>query len=269
LIRRDKFLDPTGQKSYGPVCLTAQAQEFEKYQLQRQLKERARMKMSDLPTQHAKPLEIMHESRWLDVLMDKPAAPPASVPPISSGAGWRTSIAIRPEQFHAAEDLVQRRYAWRGYGASGGEPAEATPEKDEAPRVMLLAENSGKLMGTLTVRPDSPRGLLAELTYAVEVRRLRAAGHRLGEVVKLAVEEGAYWKDALDALVQSTYLVARVVHGLSDVIIEVNPRHARFYQRVFGFVEVATGRLCERVGAPSVMLRLDLHWFGRRLQLAA
>jgi len=46
---------------------------------------------------------------------------------------------------------------------------------------------------------------------------LRHAGRRVGELVKLAVEEGADWKAALDALGQSAYLVARVVHALTDV----------------------------------------------------
>jgi hypothetical protein len=49
----------------------------------------------------------------------------------------------------------------------------------------------------------------------------------------------------------------------------VNPRHVRFYRRVFGFAVAAAERVCERVGAPSVLLRLDLECFGRRLQLAA
>jgi hypothetical protein len=68
--------------------------------------------------------------------------------------------------------------------------------------------------------------------------------------------------------VQSAYLITRVVHALTDVVIEVNPRHVRFYQRVFGFVVGAAERMCERVGAPSVLLRLDLERFGRKLQLA-
>jgi hypothetical protein len=225
------------------------------------------MKMSDLPTQHAKPLEIMHESRWLDVLMDKPAAPPACVPPISSSAaGWRTAIAIRADQFRAADDLVARRYAWRGYRSSDG---HASASSETTPRVILLAEKGARLMGTLTVRPDPRRELAAESTYADVIARLRGAGHRLGELGKLAVEQGADWKAALDALVQTAFLVTRVVNGLTDVVIEVNPRHVRFYRRVFGFVQAAEERFCARVGAPSILLQLDLECFGRRLQLAA
>ena len=133
----------------------------------------------------------------------------------------------------------------------------------------LLAEDSGRLLGTLTVRPDSPRGLLAEESYGTEIERLRSAGRRVGELVKLAVEEGVDWKAALNALVQSAYVITRVVHALTDVLIEVNPRHVRFYERVFGFVVAATERLCVRAGAPAILMQLDLAQFGRRLELPA
>jgi hypothetical protein len=220
------------------------------------------MNMPDLQAEHAKPLEIIHETRWMDALMNRSAPPPAVVvPPIASYAGWRTSIAVRPAQIQAADSLVARRYAWRGYRFAEGNDSSGL-------QVVLLAQNAGRLMGTLTVRPDTPSGLFAENSYAHEIHEWRKGGHRLGELVKLAVEEGADWRVTLDSLVQSAYLITRVVHALTDVVIEVNPRHVRFYQRVFGFVVGAAERMCERVGAPSVLLRLDLERFGRKLQLA-
>ena len=128
----------------------------------------------------------------------------------------------------------------------------------------LLTEASGQLLGTLTVRPRSP--LYAEHSYGDDLRRLRRAGHRLGEVVKLAVESGVDWKGALDALVQGAYLVSRVVHALTDIVIEVNPRHVRFYEKVLGFRVMASGGVCSRVDAPSVLMLLDLEDFGQRVR---
>ena len=208
----------------------------------------------------APPLEITHHARWLDSLLDKSRIAPRNCVPLPVARGLRTLVAVNPEQRHAAEELVRRRYAWRGYWAANDcGNAHAADE-----RVTLLAEKEGKLLGTVTVRPDAP--LLAEKTYGGEIERLRQAGRRVGELVKLAVEEGADWKAALDALGQSAYLVARVVHALTDVVIEVNPRHVRFYRRVFGFMVAAAGRLCPRVGAPSVLMQLDLEQFARRVQ---
>lgn len=169
----------------------------------------------------------------------------------------------------AAEELVRRRYEWRGYQVSTAQSPDPATVHASTPRIVLLAENAGRVVGTLTVRPDAPHGLLAERTYGDQISSMRSDGHRIGELVKLAVEEGADWRAVLDSLVQSAYMVTRVVLALTDVVIEVNPRHVRFYQRVFGFVVAASERVCERVGAPAVLLRLDLQQFGRRLQLAA
>ena len=63
---------------------------------------------------------------------------------------------------------------------------------------------------------------------------------------------------ALGALVRLAYAVSRSVFEASDAFVEVNPRHERFYRRAFGFVGAGARRICPRVGAPAVLLRLDL-----------
>ena len=177
-------------------------------------------------------------------------------------------MATHPDQVQVAEELVRKRYSWRGYQLPT--PQDAYIAEGEPGRVTIVAERScGALVGTLTVRPDSPRGLLAEMTYASEIEDLRRKDHRLGEVVKLAVEEGANSRVALDTLVRSAYVVSRHAHGRSHVVIEVNPRHVRFYEKVIGFVVASAERMCSRVGAPSVLMELDLEQFGRRLQATA
>jgi hypothetical protein len=218
------------------------------------------MKLQDLPT-HARPVEISNQGRWIGQLRERSN----TLSPQAGGAespGIRTLVAVRPDQLDAASELVRRRYAWRGYQVAVDE-AEFPFSEETAP-MTLLAEDGTGLLGTLTVRPSAP--LLAEKTYAADIERLRAAGHRLGEVVKLAVETGVDWKGALDALVQSAYFVSHVLHGLTDVIIEVNPRHVRFYDKVLGFTTVASGGICSRVAAPSVLMRLDLAAFGKRVR---
>lgn len=168
----------------------------------------------------------------------------------------RTLFAVRNEQLEAADDLVRRRYAWRGYDvpSAGNSPS----------RVTLLAKRGDDLLGTLTVRGGTTQELFAENTYAAEINRLRESGKRVGEVVKLAVETGAGTK-ALQALIRSAYVVTRFMHGLTDVVIEVNPRHVRFYERALGFIVTGAERVCSRVGAPCVLMLLDLEQFGRRI----
>jgi len=62
----------------------------------------------------------------------------------------------------------------------------------------------------------------------------------------------------------ANYRCAGTVEFLLDAdtnkfyFIEVNPRHVRFYSKLLGFVATAGERFCERVQAPSVLLRLEL-----------
>jgi len=61
--------------------------------------------------------------------------------------------------------------------------------------------------------------------------------------------------------------MGRSMHGVTDVFIEVNPRHVGFYQRALGFAVAAGERFCERVKAPSVLLKLELADLERRLRV--
>ena len=222
------------------------------------------MNLQSVAPRRVTTLEITHEAPRMDALLDRPRRAVA----LPAHAAWHTSIAVRSDQMRAAEELVGRRYAWRGYQTDAQAPSASSCPEDGS-RVVLLAQHAGQLMGTLTVRRDTSQGLLAEQAYGEQIQEMRSQDRRLGELVKLAIEEAVDWRAALDALVQSAYLVTRVVQGLTDVVIEVNPRHVRFYQRVFGFVLAGAERFCERAGAPCVLLALDLERFGRRLQLAA
>lgn len=220
------------------------------------------MNRYDLPPRNAQPAELHYQPSWIDSLLERPR-------PLCKGAmsplpvGVRTVVARLPAHLDAAEALVRRRYAWRGYRLA---PID---ECNSDQRVTLLAEGDGRLLGTLTVRGDSPRGLLAEGTYAAEIEALRREGRRVGELTRLALEQGVDWKAALDALVHGAWLLTHILYALTDVVIEVNPRHVSFYQRVFGFVLAAAGGVCKRVGAPSALLQLDLEHFGRRLERAS
>jgi hypothetical protein len=59
------------------------------------------------------------------------------------------------------------------------------------------------------------------------------------------------------------------VHRCTDALIEVNPRHVRFYEQMLGFTCAAEQRLDESVNAPAVLLRLDLQHCAREIDRLA
>jgi hypothetical protein len=175
----------------------------------------------------------------------------------------RASIARSHHKLEEASRLVQARYSWRGY-LTPGDDAPAGFEGRCA--VTLIAETGGATVGTVTIGLDGPHGLLADQSYAEEVSALRARGRRVCELGRLALAEQADTKTVLSILFSLAYGVGKALQDVTDVFIEVNPRHVAFYRRVFGFVTDAGERFCERVQAPAVLLRTSVEQLEMRLR---
>ena len=150
-----------------------------------------------------------------------------------------------------ASSLLQRRYAWRGYSVN--------PLERNAPdRVTLSAYVEDETVATITAGLDSEEGMYVAQLYPEEVGALRAEGRKLCEFTKLAVDESVRSHAVLGAIFHVACMYVINLHQCTDVLIEVNPRHVRFYQRMLGFKRAAGERLDPAVNAPAVLLRLDL-----------
>ena len=188
------------------------------------------------------------------------------LPPKDDRSLLYASVAKSPEQLAAARDLVRERYSWRGYNV--GEPTAASPvarQQRSAQEITFLVASERALVGTLTMGLDGPFGLRAESAYGDVIEQFRSAGRRLCELTSLALAKGLDSKPVLASLFSLAHAVGRTLHDLTDVLIEVNPRHVDFYSRVLGFAVAAGEKFCERVAAPSVLLRLELEALETRL----
>ena len=152
----------------------------------------------------------------------------------------------------SASILVDKMYATRGYRSS------ALPEQDSPVLKTFLASDSGKALGTLTIRLDSTQGLHAETLFAAEVAAFRDAGLGVCEFTKLAMDRRARSPRLLASLFHAAYIFARRVHSLDRLLIEVNPRHVKYYETMLGFKVIGEVRHNERVKAPAVLMSLDL-----------
>lgn len=150
-----------------------------------------------------------------------------------------------------ASSLIERRYAWRGYSAVSLEPR---PDS----RVTLAACAEEATVATITAGIDGADGLYVGSLFKSEVRALRAEGRKLCEFTKLAVDDSVRSQAVLGAIFHVACMYVLDIHASTDVLIEVNPRHVRFYERMLGFRQVAEERLDPQVNAPAVLLRLEL-----------
>lgn len=162
-----------------------------------------------------------------------------------------------PHQHGMASMLVRQMYACRGYHAEAIEPHAEEPD-----RLTLAAWHKDEVLATLTLGRDSPAGLLADALYSRELDSLRHPDRTVCEVTRLAVAPDASSSDLLVTLIQVAYQHATQVLGATDLVMEVNPRHAPYYRRLWGYRQLGELRQCQRVEAPAVLLHREVEGFG-------
>ena len=154
----------------------------------------------------------------------------------------------------SANVLIKRAYAGRGYRHN------PLPDEDDPNRLTLVARDHEAVIGTLTIGFDSKAGLLVDEIFQDEVDALRNAGRQVCEFTKLAMEGVVRSQRVLAAMFHVAFIQAHRIRGCDNLLIEVNPRHTRYYETKLGFQRLGPERLNRRVDAPAVLLSLDL-WY--------
>jgi hypothetical protein len=160
----------------------------------------------------------------------------------------------------AASVLIKRMYSWRGYDVEDNEEAEVEPN-----RMTLVTDTGGQTVATMTLCFDSEVGLPADENFKDKLDVLRAQGSVLCEPSRLAIDTHVP-KRVFASMIHISYIYAHNIHGYTDYVIEVNPRHAVFYKKMLGFSEIGPERMCTRVNAPAVLLRLNLDYMGKQIE---
>jgi len=185
-------------------------------------------------------------------------APPLATP---ESRAFKIRGADSAGQRSSANVLIRKRYEWRGYGAP------SLTQTQMSNRFTLTATDHDAMIGTITVGLDDNEPLQAQDTFAPEIDALRAAGHRLCEFTKLAVDTQASSRQVLASLFHVAYLLAHRIQGCDTLVIEVNPRHVAYYRRLLGCTVLGAERTNQRVNAPAVLLKLDLHYAREQIAL--
>lgn len=147
------------------------------------------------------------------------------------------------------EGLLARMYGRKGYVID----ATLKHEHDESSIVVQLDDEA---MGTITIQFDNGF-IAAQENYPEHIEALRKKGARLCEFGKFAVDQRVRSKRVLGAMFHLAWILAFKVRHATDILIEVNPRHAPFYMKMLGFEQIGPERTCTRVNAPAVLLHLS------------
>ena len=175
--------------------------------------------------------------------------------PTQTGQG-QDSMTIRladcDGQRSRANMLLNRMYSWRGYGANHKLPSDPNC-------VTFTATSQDDVIGTLTLTVDSAAGLAADRTFKDEIERFRTApGARLCELTKFAFDTSSPARPRLAALFHIIFIYGSMHYDCTDLFIEVNPRHRRFYEIMLGFTCVGPPKTNTSVNAPALLMWLNV-----------
>jgi hypothetical protein len=171
---------------------------------------------------------------------------------------FHVRLAMSAGGHEAASVLLRKMYAWRGYAFDPGNTRAGH-------KITLYAETGGVLVATMSLCLDVGGMLPADENFRDRLDALRRQGRRLCEPSHLAIEPRVS-KQVFASLIHISFIYAHNIHGFTDYVIEVNPRHVVFYKRMLGFVDFGGERACSRVGAPAVLLRLPLDYMGAHIR---
>lgn len=169
---------------------------------------------------------------------------------------YTIDLAMTQEQLTSVRDLIDEKYAWRGYGVTH-------KAKTSADCSTFIASIEDELVGTLSLTIDSDDGLAADQTFAEELAVLRqTSGSQLCELTKFAFASEPSSMHVLASLFHTIFIFGTKRYNCTDLLIEVNPRHIRFYSTMLGFAKVGGLKGNASVGAPSQLMRLKVSDIG-------
>lgn len=148
--------------------------------------------------------------------------------------------------------LINRCYSPRGYGGDHAVPSGKSS--------LTFAASAGQaVFATLTLGIDTGIGLAADDCFRDQIDKFRSKTRaKLCELTKLAVDTAAPPKELLAAIFHFAFIYGGHHHTCTDLFIEVNPRHRRFYETMLGFAPIGDVRINARVAAPAQLMHLDI-----------
>ena len=173
---------------------------------------------------------------------------------------FQIQIARSHEEVEEARDLVKKMYSLYGF------KAKHMIQNTQNSTTMIARDPVGTIVGTITIHRDSKsEGLYSDEGYKSEIDRLRVQSRSICEFNGLAVDPNVRSPQLLAHLFHIAMLFPSEMYRVTDAIIEVSYKHAKFYERLLGFSRLGEGRYCPRVESVGVLLHRDFDEFKNKL----
>lgn len=154
--------------------------------------------------------------------------------------------------------LVEKTHMWHVH--------EADDEIQDPCKLALLIyrHDSDNLCGSLTLGLDSSLGLASDKLYKEDADLLRSTNRRVCEIATLSMSQENVGKDIFAALLHLFFIYSHKIYRATDVLMLVEPHHAKFFCRSLGFEPFGSEKLLTtiEIGQPKQipvqLLRLEL-----------
>ena len=171
------------------------------------------------------------------------------------------SIARTEHDLVRAFELVHYSYCTAGLAADSPSGLRLTPYHLSGHSDVLIAEIGDEVVSTISLFGDCDLGLPMESMYGNEIAQLREQGFSLGEIGSFADRRNGVSR-FLAVFIEFNRWLAQVAHErrIDTLVAAVHPKHARLYQRAFGFQQIGGQTDCPYVNdnpAVAIYLHLD------------
>lgn len=181
-------------------------------------------------------------------------------------APYQFKLAASARDYFAALKLVQDVYIQEGYvnADESSRPCRILENHLHEKTAVFIGEKNEELVFTISLFPDSDKGLPMDSIYKKELDSLRGQGRMIGEVGCLATHPGSR-SGSQNIPMHGNKIVLKYAMehlDLDDLVITVHPKHAVVYKDILLFDEIGGGQIkaYPKVNSnPAIALRLNLH----------
>lgn len=168
-------------------------------------------------------------------------------------------LAKSANQVQSANHLVFRSYVELGYWRDDVSEIEQNRYLNLATRHVVVISEASEIIGTVSVIVDSSDGVPADRFQPDIMRRLRRQGQAIAEISSFAISKDQPHQYNLFHFLMAFILQYSFHYLAVDQFVAVcTPRHARFYEYVYGFRKIQTSSFYDYVKVEAQMLTLNL-----------
>ncbi len=178
-------------------------------------------------------------------------------------------IATNEEDRKDVFRLAYQVYKEKGYTETNRNEMLIFPYDEAFDTTIIVAKNNdGKVVGSLTLVFDETTTLPSSAIFDEEIQALKDRQEKIVECSRLVIDpQFRNSKEILQLIFNYLLVYVYYIRKSTSLIIEVNPRHKKFYDSMLSFTPLSSEKSCPLVqNAPAVLMHLPMKTYRKQLE---